>query len=156
MGEFFWGRLGGYNGFYADMFSYHRSMERSGRRLSMARRWKATASVPGAMRKMGDIYASFIHENTGTATWLEKEGAGPFDGPETLAPSERCLISFASTVPTLPSLYNNYKRIVQTDDHIMILQEMVHDARVIRIDSEHSSLLIRNGWEIRLHIGRDS
>ena len=62
---------------------------------------------------------------------------GPFDGPESLAPSERCLISFAATVPTIPSLYNNYKRIVQTDTHVMILQEMVHDARIIRIDSEH-------------------
>jgi hypothetical protein len=48
------------------------------------------------------------------------------------------LISFAATVPTIPSLYNNYKRIIQTDTHIMILQEMVHDARIIRIDDELS------------------
>jgi hypothetical protein len=40
-------------------------------------------------------------------------------------------------VPNIPSLYNNYKRVVQTDTHVMILQEMVHDARIIRIDSEH-------------------
>ena len=37
----------------------------------------------------------------------------------------------------------------------MILQEMVHDARVIRIDSATAILLIRNGWEIRLLIGRE-
>jgi len=92
---------------------------------------------PGFEERMGAYYASFIHENTGTATWLAHEGPGPFDGPESLAPSERCLISFASTVPTLPSLYNNYKRIIQTDDYVMILNEMVHDARIIRIDSEH-------------------
>ncbi len=90
-------------------------------------------------QRVGVYYQSFAHQNTGQATWLAEEGPGPFDGPESLAPSERCLISFASTVPTLPSLYNNYKRIVQTDTHIMILQEMVHDARVIRIDSEHSA-----------------
>jgi hypothetical protein len=93
---------------------------------------------PGFEERMGVRYQSFIHENTGTATWLTEEGPGPFDGPETLAPSERCLISFASTVPTIPSLYNNYKRIVQTETHVMILQEMVHDARVIRIDAQHS------------------
>ena len=90
-----------------------------------------------AESSVATLYKSFSHENTGTASWLDEEGGGPFDGPETLAPSERCLISFGSTVPTIPSLYNNYKRIIQTEDYVMILQEMVHDARVVRIDSEH-------------------
>ena len=93
---------------------------------------------PGLEERMGVRYQSFIHENTGTASWLDSNEPGPFDGPESLAPSERCLISFASTVPTIPSLYNNYKRIIQTETHVMILQEMVHDARIIRIDSELS------------------
>ncbi|MCB1686434.1 MAG: hypothetical protein KDI31_18190, partial [Pseudomonadales bacterium] len=93
---------------------------------------------PGVADRFGTIYQSFAHENTGEATWLDHDGPGPFDGPESLAPSERCLISFGSTVPTISSLYNNYKRIVQTDTHVMILQEMVHDARIIRIDAQHS------------------
>ena len=100
-------------------------------------RYPATQS--GAKTEFQDIYASIAHENTGYATWLDHEGPGPFDGPESLAPSERCLISFGATVPTIPSLYNNYKRIVQTDTHVMILQEMVHDARIIRLDAEHSA-----------------
>ena len=37
----------------------------------------------------------------------------------------------------LPSLYNNYMRMVQTEDHVVILLEMVHDARIVRIDSKH-------------------
>ncbi|MFT6643255.1 MAG: hypothetical protein ACJAX5_000882 [Patiriisocius sp.] len=94
----------------------------------------------GVSKRLSDLYKSFIHNNTGTASWLDHEGPGPFDGPESLAPSERCLISFGSTVPNLPSLYNNYKRIVQTETHVMILHEMVHDARIIRIDSEHVAL----------------
>lgn len=93
---------------------------------------------PGLTERMGVRYQSFIHENTGSATWLDYDGPGPFDGPESLAPSERCLISFAATVPTIPSLYNNYKRIIQTETHVMILQEMVHDARIIRIDDQLS------------------
>ncbi len=93
---------------------------------------------PGVAERMGVRYQSFIHENTGTASWLASEGPGPFDGPESLAPSERCLISFAATVPNLPSLYNNYKSITQTETHVVILQEMVHDARIIRLDDEHS------------------
>jgi hypothetical protein len=43
----------------------------------------------------------------------------------------------------LPVLYNNLKRIVQTPDHIMILNEMVHDARIIRLNSEHLPADIR-------------
>ena len=35
--------------------------------------------------------------------------------------------------PMFPVLYNNLKKIVQTEDHVMILVEMVHDARIIRM-----------------------
>jgi len=45
----------------------------------------------------------------------------------------------------LPVLYNNLKRIVQTDDYVMILVEMVHDARIIRLNSEHAPEDVR-GW----------
>ena len=34
-------------------------------------------------------------------------------------------------------LYNNMYQIVQTDDYVMILVEMVHDARIIPINGEH-------------------
>ena len=37
----------------------------------------------------------------------------------------------------LPNVYNNFKRIVQTEQAVMILTEMNHDARVIRIGGEH-------------------
>ena len=45
--------------------------------------------------------------------------------------SERCLMSFGSTVPMIPRSYNNNIQIVQTKDHIMILNEMIHLARII-------------------------
>lgn len=82
--------------------------------------------------------ASFIHDNDGTASWLDHDGPGPFDGPETLAIAERCLLGFTPGVPMLPSLYNNHKRIVQGEDYVMILIEMVHDARIIRMNAEHA------------------
>jgi hypothetical protein len=55
--------------------------------------------------------------------------------------SERCLIGFGSTAgpPMLPVLYNNNYQIVQTPDAIMILVEMVHDVRVIRMNAQHES-----------------
>jgi hypothetical protein len=54
--------------------------------------------------------------------------------------SERCLIGFGSTSgpPMLPVLYNNNYEIVQTPDAVMILVEMVHDVRVIRMNAQHS------------------
>ena len=63
-------------------------------------------------------------------------GAGQYDHPELRPLGERCLLSFGSSSgpPMLPNyFYNNNYRIVQTPDHVLILVEMVHDARVIRI-----------------------
>ena len=56
------------------------------------------------------------------------------------------LLGFGSTSgpPMLPVLYNNLKRIVQTDDHVMILVEMVHDARIVRMNQEHAGPEIRS------------
>jgi hypothetical protein len=53
--------------------------------------------------------------------------------------SERCLVGFGSTSgpPMLPVLYNNNYQIVQTPDAVMILVEMVHDIRIIRMNGQH-------------------
>lgn len=58
-----------------------------------------------------------------------------YDGPENLPVQERCLIGFtgAGGPGMLNTIYNNNYQIVQTDDHLMILVEMVHDARIVPI-----------------------
>jgi hypothetical protein len=48
------------------------------------------------------------------------------------------LLGFSAGPPSLPGPYNNFKRIIQTEDHIVILLEMVHDARIIRLNSTHT------------------
>ncbi len=61
---------------------------------------------------------------------------GEFDNPENRPLSDRCLMSFGSNAgpPMLPNyFYNNNYTIVQTADHIMIMTEMVHDVRIIRM-----------------------
>ena len=61
---------------------------------------------------------------------------GEFDHPEMRPLADRCLVSFGSNAgpPMLPNyFYNNNYTIVQTKDHVMILSEMNHDARIIRI-----------------------
>ena len=62
-----------------------------------------------------------------------------FDGPEARPLGERCLLAFgsASGPPMMPVLYNNHYQIVQSKDAVMILVEMVHDARIIRIQDRH-------------------
>lgn len=62
-----------------------------------------------------------------------------FSGPEARPMAERCIIGFGSTggPPMLNVQYNNNYQFVQTPDAIMILVEMNHDARIIRMNDEH-------------------
>ena len=62
--------------------------------------------------------------------------AESFSGADVRPLGERCLVGFGSTSgpPMLPVLYNNNYQIVQTPEAIMILVEMVHDVRVIRMN----------------------
>lgn len=65
---------------------------------------------------------------------------GGFNSVKERPLSERCLIGFGSTSgpPMLPVLYNNNYQIVQTPDSVLILVEMVHDARIIRMNATHA------------------
>ena len=55
-------------------------------------------------------------------------------GPEDRGISERCLLGFNSGPPMTPSAYNNNMQLFQTADHVVILNEMVHSARIIPLD----------------------
>ncbi len=65
-----------------------------------------------------------------------KSEFGPYDHPELLPLEDRCLVSFGSNAgpPMLPNYFylSNYT-IVQNADHVMIMTEMVHDVRIIRL-----------------------
>ena len=68
-------------------------------------------------------------------------GVDAFDGPELRPLGERCLLAFGSSSgpPMMPVMYNNNYQIVQTEDYVMIMVEMVHDARIVRIGDEHNA-----------------
>jgi hypothetical protein len=71
---------------------------------------------------------------------------GQYDNPENRPLAERCLMSFGSNAgpPMLPNyFYNNNYTIVQTKAHVMIMTEMVHDARIIRMGGEHGPKELR-------------
>jgi hypothetical protein len=68
----------------------------------------------------------------------------PADSPEDLTAYDRC-ISRGLPGAMLPGFYNHNYQIVQTRDHVMILVEMIHDARIIPLDGRpHGSGVIRS------------
>lgn len=76
----------------------------------------------------------------GRETLMERRASarrfGTYDNPENRPLAERCIMSFGSNAgpPMLPNyFYNNNYTIVQTPDHVMIMTEMVHDVRIVRI-----------------------
>ena len=105
-------------------------------------------SLTESARAARTARARFARPNDGTAWWLadDLDAPGPYDHPEQRPAAERCLLGFGSTAgpPMLPVLYNNMKRIVQTDDTVVILVEMVHDARIVRMNQPHAPPEIRS------------
>ena len=62
------------------------------------------------------------------------------DHPEERSLGERCVVGFGSSggPPMLNVLYNNHYQIVQSPGYVMIMVEMNHDARIIRLNSDHN------------------
>ena len=60
-----------------------------------------------------------------------------FDDPELLGLWERCIYSDRATIPALRRGYGAYYGIVQTETHVVIRAELMHEARIVRLDSEH-------------------
>ena len=71
---------------------------------------------------------------------------GNFDNPENRALGERCIVGFGGTSgpPMLPVLYNNHYQIQQTKDAVVVVVEMVHDARIIRLGGSHPPASVRS------------
>jgi hypothetical protein len=67
------------------------------------------------------------------------------EGPEARSLADRCLMSGGAGPPLVPGAYNNNVQIVQTEDHIMILSEMIHRARIIRFDDQHQTRHVK--WD---------
>jgi hypothetical protein len=105
-----------------------------------------------AMRVDGQPRTSFItHPSNGRVPPM-KPGAAPdprrytfkpgekvTDGPELQAVDDRCILPIGSNAgPVMLPLPNNSNyQIVQTADYVVILVEMIHDARIVRLNSRH-------------------
>ncbi len=63
----------------------------------------------------------------------EYREAHPADSWEDRSVGERCVLGFNSGPPMEPRAYNNHMQLFQTPGHVVILNEMVHDARIIPV-----------------------
>ncbi len=137
--EFGAGNVGAYNMFWmdrgTDAFTIDGKVPTS--ILIEPKNGRLPPMTPDAAEELMVQLESLLRPNDGTAWWVHEDRPGPYDGPESLPLRERCLLGFTGVAPTLPGLYNNMKRIVQTETHVVILLEMVHDARVVRMNSKH-------------------
>ena len=119
------GNVGGYNGIYMDRGSRVAVVNGEPRSslITQPADGRVPLRTPEAEAEAAE-YREFMDQ------------FGRYDHPEVRPLGERCIVSFGRNAgpPMLPNgAYNNNYTIVQTPDHIMIMAEMVHDARIIRI-----------------------
>ena len=119
------GNVGGYNSFWMDPGT--RAIRVRDEIRSSILVHPADGKLPmrlGARAKMGEFFMRI---------------QGAFEGPEQRPLGERCIVGFGSTggPPMLPVLYNNNYQIVQSQNEVMIMVEMNHDARIVRMNAEH-------------------
>jgi hypothetical protein len=68
---------------------------------------------------------------------------GAADNPEDRSLPERCIMFGGGGPVMTPSLYNNTYSFFQTGDNFVIWVEMVHDARIVRMNARHRTDGIR-------------
>ena len=67
-------------------------------------------------------------------------------GPEARPYAERCIVTRTSGPPMQPGSYNLNVQFVQTSAYFMIMNEMIHNVRVVRMNKEHRDGPLMN-WE---------
>jgi hypothetical protein len=66
---------------------------------------------------------------------LDKRRERPAEGPEDRSVGERCIMGFNAGPPWAPGGYNQNVQIVQAAGYVVLLNEMVHNARVVPLDA---------------------
>ena len=96
--------------------------------------------VEGAIARQG-VYGG--SESTGESRPVRISAGGiGADGPEDRGLSERCITGFNAGPPFVPSLYNNNVQIFQSQNAVVLLNEMIHDARTVPLYASAADLPI--------------
>jgi hypothetical protein len=137
-----YGNVGGYNNFWLDPGTRYATVD--GQKRASLLIDPPDGRLPALTAEAQQRQASRQSRPTSDQAAREEdpgfEGLDAYNDPEVRPLAERCLLGFSSTSgpPMLPTyFYNNLHQIVQTPDRVMILTEMVHDARIVRIGGTH-------------------
>ncbi len=142
------GNVGGYNTGWLDPGSTYTVVDGQ-RRTSLVidpPEGKVPPLKPAARQRVAGLLARPTSDAQESNDPGLETAPGAYDDPERRPLGERCLLGFGSTSgpPMLPDyFYNNLHQIVQTPDAVMILTEMVHDARTVRMNAQHLPTTIR-------------
>ncbi len=124
-------RVGGYNDFWLDYGTNIIGDRRTALIVDPADgRLPALTPEGERLRQVGSLAEDLPIEHP---VRVRSAGTGA-DQPEDRGLAERCLLGFNSGPPMMPSGYNNNMQLFQTPDHVVILNEMVNDARIIPLD----------------------
>jgi len=120
--------VGGYNTFWVESAGRGDNLRTS--LITYPQNGQLPPTVEGVTIQIGGLGPDF----QGTRPVLTAVGGIGKDGPEDRGTSERCIQGFNAGPPFTPSMYNNNVQIIQNNDHVVILTEMIHDARIVPLD----------------------
>ena len=118
----------GYDHFWYEMASIADTARTS--QIIYPRDGQMPAALPDAPRGSG----GFLQDASGERPVRTGSGGIGKDGPEDRGLPERCIVGMNELPPYRSSRYNNNLQIVQNKDHVVILSEMVHNARIVPLD----------------------
>ena len=124
--------VGGYNSFWYERAAIGYDLRTS--LITYPENGRIPPAVEGAFMQRGGVSEDFPSERPVRFV----VGGIAKDGPEDRGLSERCIVGFNSGPPFMPSSYNNNVQLIQHQDHVVILTEMIHDARVVPLDRNHN------------------
>jgi hypothetical protein len=101
--------------------------EPGGRKLVRSRRTSIVVDPPDGRLPPLTPQAQAISRARDAARELRR-------APNDLPLAERCIMGFNSGPPMVPGPYNNLVQVFQSPGYVVIVNEMVHDARVVPLD----------------------
>jgi hypothetical protein len=121
--------VGGYNSFWYERASIGYDLRTS--LITYPADGRIPDLVEGALRQMGGLSEDIPSQRPVRFV----VGGISKDGPEDRGLSERCIVGFNAGPPFMPSSYNNNVQIVQHRDHVVLITEMIHDARIVPLSA---------------------
>ena len=127
------GDVGGYNHYWVDQGASVVDDQRTSLLTD-----PPTGRLPALRPGFELVELSLGEDRPGTRPVRVRAAGIGTDSHEDRGLAERCLLGFNSGPPIVPAGYNQNLQIFQTSDYVVILHEMVHDARIVPLDGrEH-------------------